>query len=53
MAKELPTFMAHSEIEAILRKEKASAASLGQEPPYLAEVAAKPYALEYKVPKFQ
>lgn len=53
MAEELATFMTHFEVEAMLRKEKVSAASVDQKPPYVAEVAAELYPSEYKVPLFQ
>lgn len=49
---EKPVLLTHSEIEALVRQEMASAASLDWKPPYPAEVAGKTYSSDYKVHMF-
>lgn len=47
------TLLTCSDIEALVRQERGSPTFPDWKPPYSFEVVAKPYPLDYKVPKFQ
>lgn len=53
IAMEAVTLLPCSGIIAVLRQERGTPASLDWKPPYPVDVIAKPYPLDYKVPKFQ
>lgn len=53
LAEEPATLLTRSEVEALGRQERTSAASLAWKPQYRVEVVVEPYPSDYKVSKFQ